>query len=55
MMVKHRRPYTEQSEDEYLKRQQQRHLARLKKQTAQFGFELVPQTPPASQAETRCP
>lgn len=43
-MVKHRRAYTELGEEEYLKRQQQRQLARLKKQATRLGFELVPQT-----------
>jgi transposase len=41
-MVRFKKAYTDLGEDEYLKRQQQRQLARLKKQAARLGFELVP-------------
>jgi transposase len=41
-MVRFKKPYTDLGEDEYLKRQQQRQLSRLKKQAARLGFELVP-------------
>ncbi len=41
-MVRFKKDYTDLGEDEYLKRQEQRHLARLKKQAARLGFELVP-------------
>jgi transposase len=41
-MVRFKKAYTDLGEDEYLKRQQQRQLSRLKKQAARLGFELVP-------------
>jgi transposase len=40
-MVRFKKSYTDLGEDEYLKRQQQRYLARLKKQAARLGFDLV--------------
>jgi transposase len=49
-MVRFKKAYTDLGEDEYLKRQQQRHLARLKKQAARLGFDLVAKAASASQA-----
>ena len=49
-MVRFKKAYTDLGEDEYLKRQQQRHLARLKKQAARLGFDLVPNVASATQA-----
>ncbi len=48
-MVRFKKAYTDLGEDEYLKRQQQRHLARLKKQAARLGFDLVAKAASASQ------
>jgi transposase len=41
-MVRFKKAYPDLDEDEYLKRQQQRQLSRLKKQAARLGFDLVP-------------
>ncbi len=43
-MVRFKKDYTDLGEDGYLKQQEQRHLARLKKQAARLGFDLVPNT-----------
>jgi transposase len=48
-MVRFKKAYTDLGEDEYLKRQQRRHLARLKKQAARLGFDLVPNDASATQ------
>ncbi len=49
-MVRYGKPYTGMSEEEYLKQQQQRQLARLKKQATRFGFDLIPKTAACRQA-----
>jgi transposase len=48
-MVRFKKNYTDLGEDEYLKRQQRRSLARLKKQAARLGFDLVAKAASASQ------
>lgn len=48
-MVKFGKTYTDVGEDAYLKQQQQRRLNQLKKQAKLLGFDLVPNTPAASQ------
>jgi transposase len=49
-MVKYGRTYTELGEDYYLKQQQKRQLAQLKKRAKLLGFDLIPSTPAGSQA-----
>ena len=49
-MVKYGKTYTELGEDYYLKQQQRRQLARLKRQARVLGFDLIPNTPSCSQA-----
>lgn len=49
-MVKFGKPYNGMSEEQYLKQQEQRQLARLKKQAKRLGFDLIPKTPECSQA-----
>ena len=49
-MVTEGKAYTDLGEDYYLKQQQARHLKRLKKQAALFGFNLVPNTASNTQA-----
>jgi len=49
-MVKYGKTYTELGEDYYLKQQQRRQLARLKRQVRVLGFDLISNTPSCSQA-----
>ena len=49
-MVTEGKAYTDLGEDYSLKQHQERHLKRLKKQAALFGFDLVPNTASTTQA-----